>query len=53
MNLILKLIFTLSWGYMKINNTHFYVTSGVCTYGPPIKLGSDNEIIVLDLEFSN
>lgn len=50
-NIITNLIYELSWGYKKIHNTHFYVTSGVGTWGPPIRIGSDSELIVLNLRF--
>ncbi len=50
-SLITKLIYEISWGYKKIDKTHFYVSSGVGTWGPPVKIGSDSEIIVLNVSF--
>lgn len=50
-NIITSLIYELSWGYKKIERTHFYVTSGVGTWGPPIRIGSDSELIVMNLHF--
>jgi len=50
-NYITKMIYDVSWGYKKINNTHFYVSSGVGTWGPPVKVGNDAEVIHFILEF--
>ncbi len=50
-NFITKMIYELSWGYKKINNTHFYVSSGVGTWGPPVKIGNDAEVINFKIEF--
>ncbi len=50
-NLITNIIYELSWGYMKKENTHFYVTSGVGTWGPPVRIGSDAEIVLINITF--
>lgn len=50
LNIIGDLLFPLNSGYKKIANTHFYVSSGINTTGPPIKIGADNEIVLLELE---
>lgn len=42
-------IFEISRGYGKINDTHFYVSSGFGTWGPPIRTNSRSEIIVLEI----
>lgn len=44
-------MFPLNWGYREIEKTHFYVSSGVSTTGPPVKIGADNEIVEIELEF--
>lgn len=46
-NLITKLVYELSWGYKKKGKTHFYVSSGIGTWGPPIKIGNDAELILI------
>lgn len=48
-NYITKAIFEISRGYGKIGNTHFYVSSGYGTWGPPIRTNSRSEIIVLEI----
>lgn len=50
-SIITKMIYEVSWGYKKINNTHFYVSSGVGTWGPPVKVGNDAEVINFKIEF--
>ncbi|MFH1161517.1 MAG: metallophosphoesterase [bacterium] len=50
-NYITKAIYELSWGYKRIGNTHFYVSSGYGTWGPPLRLGNRPEIVVVDILF--
>jgi predicted MPP superfamily phosphohydrolase len=50
-NFITKKIYELSWGYLKRNNTHYYVSCGVGTWGPPVRTGNTPEIIALTLNF--
>lgn len=52
-NLITNLIYELSWGYMKKGSTHYYVSSGVGSWGPRVKLASDAEIVNIKLNFTN
>lgn len=52
-NLITKLVYELSWGYLKKGNTHYYVTSGIGTWGPPVRSGSATEIVNIKIKFSN
>jgi predicted MPP superfamily phosphohydrolase len=51
LNFITNLIYEVSWGYLKKENTHFYVSSGVGSWGPPVKLVSDAEIVNLKIKF--
>jgi predicted MPP superfamily phosphohydrolase len=48
-NLITKKIFEVSRGYKKISDTHFYVSSGVGTWGPPVRIGSRAEILNIQI----
>jgi uncharacterized protein len=51
-NLVTNIVYELSWGYLKKENTHYYVTCGVGTWGPPVRVGSDSEIINLKIKFT-
>jgi uncharacterized protein len=48
-NYITGAMFEISKGYGKINNTHFYVSSGYGTWGPPIRTNSRSEIVVMEI----
>jgi predicted MPP superfamily phosphohydrolase len=50
-NLITRMVYELSWGYKKIRNTHFFVTSGLRLWGPPVKTAGKSEIMVVDIRF--
>ncbi len=49
-NYITNAIYELSSGYKKINKTHFIVSNGYGTWGPPMRLGNRPEILVIDLK---
>ena len=51
LNFITNLIYEVSRGYIKKGNTQFYVSSGVGSWGPPVKLASDAEIVNLKIKF--
>lgn len=48
-NLIVKKTYLIPWGYKKINNTHFYISSGVGTWGPPVRNMSKSEIVIIKI----
>ncbi|MDR9769789.1 metallophosphoesterase [Acetomicrobium sp.] len=48
-NLITRLIFEKSWGLLQKENTLIYVSCGYGTWGPPVRIGSTPEIILLNL----
>jgi len=50
-NLITNSVYELSWGYKKIRNTHFFVTSGLRLWGPPVKTAGKSEIMLVDIYF--
>jgi len=52
-NYIVKLLYELPWGYKKINNTHFFVTSGIQGWGAPIRTVGQSEIMVINVKFVN
>ena len=49
LNFITKKVFELSWGYKQKGNTHIYVSSGVGTWGPPVRMGNRPEIVQIEL----
>ena len=50
-NLIMKSIYELPWGHEKIGHTHFFVSSGLRLWGPPVKTAGKSEILVVDINF--
>lgn len=50
-NYITKAIYELSQGYKQIGQTHFYVSNGFGTWGPPVRLGNRPEIVQIKLIF--
>lgn len=50
-NYLTKAIFELSWGYLKKDNTHFYVSSGYGTWGPLVRIGNRPEVVIFKLKF--
>ena len=50
-NFIIKNMYELAWGYMKKKDTHFFVTSGLRLWGPPVKTAGKSEIMVVDFTF--
>ncbi len=51
-NYITKAMFELSWGYKKKGTSHFYVSSGFGTWGPPVRLGNQPEVVLINIKFS-
>ena len=49
LNLLNRRIWELSYGYRQMGKTHVYVTSGIGAWGPPIRVGTQAEIVVIDL----
>jgi uncharacterized protein len=50
-NLITRRVYELSYGYMKKGNTHFFVSSGIRLWGPPVRTTARSEIVVVDITF--
>ncbi len=48
---ITNAIYEISHGYLKKGNTHFYVSSGYGSWGPPVRIGTRSEIVLLNLTF--
>jgi predicted MPP superfamily phosphohydrolase len=51
LNYITSNMYELSWGYKKMNTTHFFVTSGLQAWGPAVKTVGTSEIMVIDIDF--
>lgn len=49
--LINGLIYELNWGYLRKSGTHYYVTSGAGTWGPPLRIGSRAEVVRIEIHF--
>lgn len=50
-HLITSRVFAVDWGYLKLGDTHFVVTSGFGTWGPPIRIGNRPEVVRIRLTF--
>jgi predicted MPP superfamily phosphohydrolase len=50
-NLWLHRIYELSYGYMKKNRSHFFVSSGIRLWGPPVRTTARSEIVIVDVNF--
>lgn len=50
-NIITNMIYEVSWGYLKKGETHYFVTSGAGTWGPPVRTGSKSEIVNIKIKF--
>jgi predicted MPP superfamily phosphohydrolase len=50
-NFIIDAIYEVGWGYKRIINTHVYVSNGIGTWGPPVRIGNRPEIVNIRLSF--
>jgi len=48
---ITRCVYEIPWGYKKKGDTHYYVSNGVGTWGPPLRIGNRPEIVNIRLEF--
>ncbi|MBE2895202.1 metallophosphoesterase [Spirabiliibacterium falconis] len=48
-NLITGMLYTLDHGYLELNNRHFFVTSGYGLWGIPFRIGSQSEVMIIDI----
>jgi len=53
LNFITRYIFKLSRGYKKIGSSHFYVSCGFGTWGPPVRIGNRPEVVNIKLTFQS
>ncbi len=52
LNYVTRAIYEISRGYKKIDGTHFYVSNGFGTWGPPVRIGNRPEIVVIEVLFN-
>jgi uncharacterized protein len=50
-SIITSAIYEVSYGYLKKGATHFYVSSGYGSWGPPVRVGTRSEIVDIWLSF--
>ncbi len=51
LNYITQAAFPVSWGLKKFEKTNVYVSSGLGSWGPPVRIGNKPEIVVITLMF--
>jgi uncharacterized protein len=51
LNFITNLVYELGTGYLRKGQTNFYVSTGVGTWGPPVRIGNSPEIVNIKLKF--
>jgi predicted MPP superfamily phosphohydrolase len=49
-NFVTSHIYELSWGHLVKRQTHFFVTSGVQLWGPPVRTAGVSEIMLIDVK---
>jgi len=50
-NLIVKGMYELGYGYLKKGKTHYYVSSGLGLWGPQYRIGTQSELVVINLKY--
>jgi len=53
LNYIINAIYEVGWGYVNKSGMHVYVSSGVGTWGPPVRIGTRPEIVHIRLKFAD
>ena len=51
LNYITEAIYEVSQGYLRKGNTHFYVSNGYGSWGPPVRIGNRPEVVEVTLKF--
>jgi predicted MPP superfamily phosphohydrolase len=52
LNYLIDAIYEVGWGYVNKSGMHVYVSSGVGTWGPPVRIGTKPEIVHIRLKFT-
>lgn len=48
-NLLTDKLYEQSYGYRKWSHSHIYVSSGLSLWGPPFRIGTNSELVVLEI----
>ncbi|MBN1883026.1 MAG: metallophosphoesterase [Deltaproteobacteria bacterium] len=48
-NMITNRMFRVAYGRAEVDGMHLYVSSGAGTWGPPIRVGSESEVVIFTL----
>lgn len=51
LSLLTDHLFEVSHGYRQKGKSHFYVSSGLSLWGPPFRIGTTSELVIMDLYF--
>ncbi|KLU69530.1 MAG: hypothetical protein RHS_4661 [Robinsoniella sp. RHS] len=51
-NLTIGLLWENAYGYLKKDNMHNIVTSGVGVWGPNMRVGTKSEVVEIDVAFT-
>ena len=49
LNLLTDKLYEQSYGYRKWSHSHIYVSSGLSLWGPPFRIGTNSELVVLEI----
>ncbi|PVX42943.1 hypothetical protein C8D76_101279 [Pasteurella langaaensis DSM 22999] len=49
-NVFTQLMYDLSYGYKQLGHGHYFVTSGYGFWGVPLRLGSQSEVLIIDVQ---
>ena len=53
LNYITRMIYEVSYGYQKRGDTHIIVSSGYGLWGPRVRSGSNSEVLLINITFSD
>lgn len=49
LNYLVRKMFPLSYGYLKSNDTHYFVSAGLGLWAAPVRIGTSSEIVRIEL----
>jgi predicted MPP superfamily phosphohydrolase len=51
-SLLVKRMYETAYGYNRKGNTQYYISSGIGLWGPPVRIGTNSEIVVLKVRIN-